>query len=151
MQDRAGNRSPGKLNRVEHRNRSQCAGSADIYLDFVEGGLFLLGGILERHRPLRHLRRKSDLVSHGEIVDLYDRAVDVKREAPAHFAYLPDTLDNLVCRVDYPVIGNDREAQALHVFERFGVAGKLLPAKLLKIEHENIKLPLCSDRAVLLA
>ena len=151
MKNRPGNRRTCQLNRVKYRHRSKRAGPSDIYFDLVQRGFLFLGGILECHCPLRDLSSCSYFSTQRETVHLDNGAVNIERQTPAHFAYLPDSLHRFVSGVDNAVIRDNVKSQGLHVFQRLGVRRQFLSAYLLKVEAEYVQLAAGGDGAVLLA
>ncbi len=72
-----------QAHRLEHRERRDGPGAADVRVDAEEPGRRLLGRKLEGDRPAGELRRGAKPLAQCEVVDLDDDAVGFEGETPA--------------------------------------------------------------------
>ena len=111
MQARAGNAGASKEDRVEHSRRGQHAGAANGDLDIAHDAFLDLGRILERNGPPRELVRAAQGAASGQVVDLDDRAVNVKFQRAAGLADGFNFFNSILDILKHAVPRRDREAQ----------------------------------------
>ena len=111
MQARAGNAGARKEDRVEHSRRGQHAGAANSDFDIAHDAFLDLGRILERNGPPRELVRAAQGAAGGQVVDLDDRAVNVKFQRAAGLADGFNFFNSILDILKHAVPRRDREAQ----------------------------------------
>ena len=111
MQARAGNAGARKEDRVKHSRRGQHAGAANGDLDIAHDAFLDLGRILERNGPPRELVRAAQGAAGGQVVDLDDRAVNVKFQRAAGTADGFNFFNSILDILKHAVPRRDRETQ----------------------------------------
>ena len=111
MQARTGNAGARKEDRVEHSRRRQHAGAANGDLDIAHDAFLDLGRILERNGPPRELVCAAQGAAGGQVVDLDDRAVNVKFQCAAGLADGFNFFNSILDILKHAVPRRNRETQ----------------------------------------
>ena len=96
MQAGTGNTGPGQENRVKHCGGRQNSGAADRDFDIPDHRFLDLGRILEGNGPAREFVGAAQQVAGGQIIDLYDSAVNIERQRAADFTDSLDLSDGIL-------------------------------------------------------
>ena len=87
----------GKQYGGQHGCRCKHARSADVDFNIQQCGFFFFGRIFKSHRPFREFGGAAERLTLCEVIDLNDRAVNIKRQGVADFA---DALNLGECVLD---------------------------------------------------
>ena len=150
VQSRAADGCACQKHRLKDSHGSEHARSADVDFNIEQLCRLLLGRIFVGFRPFRVLRGAAELLSHREVIHLYDRAVDsvvIFAAVVADFAYL---LNHLVDSVADGV-ERSRKAKLREVVKALSVRCQRHAVDLLNVEYEYIERALGGYFGVLLA
>ena len=115
-------RAPREPHRVELGDRRQRPGAPDLDDDVQNPRPHALRRVLERHRPARELRGRTQRPLLGQAVDLHHDTVDVEGERGSPLAPLDDELVHVEQRGAAPPAGVDREPPRREALQRLAVA-----------------------------
>ena len=135
-----GDGGTGQAHRHHHGLGRQDAGASHLHHNVLYHSLLDLRRIFEGRRPARELRGAAQPRPSGEIVDLDDRAVNVKGKVTAV------RVNGLHQRfglggIGAQPVGNHLKMEPFEVIQGLRVGGKGHPLHQLEVENENIQLP----------
>ena len=148
MQGRTADRRTRQPHRSQHRIRRQHTGSSDRDHDVLQNGLLDLRRVFVRRRPPRILGRRAEPSAQGKVVDLDDRAVDIKIQLSARLAHPDDLRLNVLQIGQKRIARRDRESQLFQIIQRLHVGCKRQIGAVLDVKAEDRKPSLPRDLTV---
>ena len=144
------NGRPRQAHRLDDRLRREHARAPDLHDDVAHAALLFFRRVLIRHRPAREFRRAAEIPPLRKVVDLDDRAVDVKRE---RLAVVTDPVDARAAGIECLAapVRHDRETQRRQIVECLRMGGKRAVAVILEVEDDDVELARRRDLRILLA